>query len=91
MVETISDARKHLTGHVARFRAEGLDAEPVVFGDHRQPEAALVPYQMLTLLLDVAEDIVIGERIREREATDTGGRTSLADLAAEFGVDLDDL
>lgn len=91
MVETISDARKHLTGHVARFRAEGLDAEPVVFGDRRQPEAALVPYEMLTLLLDVAEDIVIAERIREREAADTGARTSLADLASELGVDLDDL
>lgn len=91
MVETISDARKHLTGHVARFRAEGLDAEPVVFGDHRQPEAALVPYEMLALLLGVAEDIAIGERIREREAADPGARTSLADLAAELGVDLDEL
>lgn len=91
MVETISDARKHLTQHVARFRAEGLDAEPVVFGDHRQPEAALVPYEMLDLLLDVAEDIVIGERIRERDASDDGARTTLGDLAAELGVDLDEL
>lgn len=91
MVETISDARKHLTQHVARFRVEGLDAEPVVFGDHRQPEAALVPYEMLSLLLDVAEDIAIGERIRERDASDSGARTTLGDLAAELGVDLDDL
>lgn len=91
MVETISDARKHLTGHVARFRAEGLDAEPVVFGDHRQPEAALIPYELLQLLLDIAEDIAIAERVRAREASDTGNRTSLADVAAELGVDLDEL
>jgi len=29
--ETISDTRQLLTSHVARFREEGLDAEPVVF------------------------------------------------------------
>lgn len=91
MPETISDARKHLTGHVARFRAEGLEAEPVVFGDHRQPEAALLPFETFVLLLDVAEDIAIAQRIREREASDTGNRTSLAAAAAEFGIDLDEL
>lgn len=87
-VETISDARRQLTKHVARFRAEGLDAEPVVFGDHRTAEAVMVPFEMFQLLLDVAEDIAIAERIREREAADTGARTSLADAAAEFGIDL---
>jgi hypothetical protein len=91
MPETISDARKHLTGHVARFRAEGLDAEPVVFGDHRQPEAALLPFETFQLLLDVAEDLAIGQHIRERETSDTGNRTSLAEAAAEFGIDLDEL
>ena len=91
MPETISDARKHLTGHVARFRAEGLEAEPVVFGDHRQPEAALLPFETFVLLLDVAEDIAIAQRIREREASDTGIRTSPAAAAAEFSIDLDEL
>lgn len=91
MVETISDARKHLTTHVARFRSEGLDAEPVVFGDHRRPEAALVPYEMFLLLLDVADDIAIAERLRQRSASDTGHRTSLGDVASELGIDLDEL
>ncbi len=91
MVETISDARKHLTGHVARFRSEGVDAEPVVFGDHRQPEAALLPYETFRLLMDIAEDIAIAQRIDERLAADTGRRTSLADVAAQFGIDLDEL
>ena len=89
MPETISDTRQLLTSHVARFRAEGLDAEPVVFGDHRQPEAALIPYETFRLLLDVAEDIAIAQRLRQRFAEDDGRRVGLAELAAELGVDLD--
>ncbi|HEY6533896.1 MAG TPA: hypothetical protein VIY72_16425 [Acidimicrobiales bacterium] len=91
MPETISDARAQLTSHVARFREEGLEADPVVFGDHRQPEAVLLPYETFQLLIDVAEDIAIAERIRERAASDRGNRTSLADVAEELGVDLDEL
>ena len=91
MPETISSAREQLTTHVARFRAEGIDAEPVVFGDHRQAEAVLLPYATFELLLDVAEDIAIAERIRERRAADNGNRTSLSDVASAFGIHLDAL
>ncbi len=91
MPETISDTRKNLTGHVRRFREEGVDAEPVVFGDNRRPDAALLPYETFELLLELAEDIVIAQRVREREAADSGNRTSLAQLAMELGVDLDEL
>jgi PHD/YefM family antitoxin component YafN of YafNO toxin-antitoxin module len=91
LTETISDARRHLTGHVARFREEGLDAEPVVFGDHRQPEAVLLPHATFQLLLDVAEDIAITGRLRERLESDTGNRTTLAEAATAFGIDLDEL
>lgn len=89
--ETVSDTRKHLLSHVARFRAEGIDAAPVVFGDRRQPDAVLLPYETFVLLLDVAEDIAIGERIRERAANDSGRRTPLDEVAADFGIDLDSL
>lgn len=91
MPETISETRKQLTGHVRRFREEGLDAEPVVFGDRRQPDAALLPFETFQLLLDIAEDLVIAERVRERDAADSGQRTSLGDVAAMFDVDLDEL
>jgi antitoxin StbD len=91
MPETISEARTRLPAHVRRFREQGLDAEPVVFGVRRQPDAALLPYEMFELLLDVAEDIAIAERIRERDAADGGKRTTLADAAAEFGIDLEAL
>ena len=91
MPETISSAREQLTTHVARFRAEGIGAEPVVFGDHRHAEAVLLPYATFELLLDVAEDIAIAERIRERLAADEGNRTSLAEVATELGIDLESL
>ena len=91
MPETISQARTRLPAHVRRFREQGLDAEPVIFGDRRQPDAALLPYEMFELLLDVAEDIAIAQRIRERHAADDGKRTTLSDAAAEFGIDLEDL
>lgn len=40
-------------------------------------------------MLPLCEDIVIGERIRERDANDNGHRTPLGEVAAEFGIDLD--
>lgn len=90
-VETISDARDNLTVHVARFRQEGVEAEPVILGNRREPEAVLLPYQSFVMLMDIAEDIAIGERIREREATDSGERISLGALADELGIDLEQL
>lgn len=91
MPETISDTRKNLTGHVKRFREQGIDAEPVVFGDNRRPDAALLPFETFEFLMEVAEDIAIAQRVRERTQADTGRRTSLAEIAEELGVDLDDL
>ena len=91
MSETVSDTRTRLTQHVARFREEGIEAAPVIFGDRRRPEAALLPYETFRLLLDIAEDVAIAERIRERDAQDDGSRISLRDAAAELDVDLDEL
>ncbi len=91
MPDTISDTRKNLTKHVKRFREQGLDAEPVVFGDNRRPDAALLPFEMFEFLMEVAEDIAIAQRVRARTEADTGSRTSLGDVAKDLGVDLDDL
>jgi len=89
--ETISGTRQLLTSHVARFRAEGSDAEPVIFGDRRQPEAALISYEMFRSLLDLAEDVGIARRLRERLAAGAGERIDLVDLAGQLDVDLDGL
>ena len=91
MPETVSDTREHLTRHVARFREQGIEAEPVIFGERRKPQAALLPFETFELLLDLAEDAVIAERVRQRDAVDSGNRTTLSELADEFDVDVDDL
>ena len=91
MVETISDTRAALTTVVARFRKEGAQAEPVVFGDHRKPEAVLLSYETYQILLDVAEDVMLTRRAQERLAEDDGTRMSLAEVADLVNLDLDSL
>lgn len=91
MAETISDARAALTTHVARFREQGMDAEPVIFGGRRQPEAVMLPYETFVFLMDLVEDLAIAERIREREDADSGARVPLDVLADELGIDLESL
>lgn len=90
-IETISQTRAALTTLVARFRNEGISATPVVFGDHRRPEAVLLSFQTYQVLLDIAEDLLLTEHVRERDARDEGGRTTLAELAATLDIDLDSL
>jgi antitoxin StbD len=91
LAASTSEARSRLPAHVRRFREQGLDAEPVILGDRRHPDAALLPYETFRLLLDVAEDVAVAQRIRENDATDNGDRTTLAEAAAEFGIDLEAL
>lgn len=91
MPDTISSTRAKLTGHVKRFREQGLDAEPVVFGDNRRPDAALLPFETFELLMEIAEDIAIAQRVRARTEQDTGNRASLGEVAEELEVDLESL
>jgi hypothetical protein len=44
-VHPLSEVRARLSGILARFRREGVTAEPVAFGSHRKPEAILIPYE----------------------------------------------
>ena len=64
-----SEARSTLTGITAAFRASGAAAGIVVYGDHRKPEAAIVPYELIELLDPIIEDLVILARVAERATT----------------------
>jgi PHD/YefM family antitoxin component YafN of YafNO toxin-antitoxin module len=44
-VHPLSEVRQRLSGILARFRREGVEAAPVAFGSHRKPEAILLPYE----------------------------------------------
>lgn len=85
-----SEARNSLTTITAEFREHGAASGLVVFGSHRRPEAAVVPYELIELLDPVIEDLVVAARVRERLTEDDGTRYTLDEVAAEFGLTLDE-
>lgn len=56
-VQATSIARAELTTRVSEFRELGDDARPIVFGSHRKPQAVVVPYDLFSALLDLAEGV----------------------------------
>jgi hypothetical protein len=56
-VQATSIARAELTTRVAEYKALGAEARPIVFGSHRKPQAVILPYDLFTELLDVAEGV----------------------------------
>jgi antitoxin StbD len=50
----LSVVRGRLSELVARFRTEGIGAEPIVFGSQRRPEAVLLPYETYERLRESA-------------------------------------
>lgn len=80
-----SDARKEFPAVLQRFRKEGLTSAPLIFGSHRKPEAAVIPFELYTELLPAIEELEIAAIVRERSAA--GPATPLADIAAELSFD----
>jgi hypothetical protein len=56
-VQATSIARAELTTRVAEYKDLGAEARPIVFGSHRKPQAVILPYDLFTELLDVAEGV----------------------------------
>ena len=71
-----------------RFRKDGIEAQPMVFGSHRKPEAAVIPYEIYERIASIIEDHEIAELVRERSAE--GPTKSMVDLFAKFDVELPD-
>ncbi|TIH36150.1 hypothetical protein D4765_10215 [Subtercola vilae] len=70
-----------------RFRAQGVMAQPVIFGGHRRAEGVVIPFELYAELVPVIEDIEIAHMVRERAAA--GESVPLADVAAALGLDSD--
>jgi hypothetical protein len=83
------DARDELPNALKRFRAEGVSAEPLIFGSHRKPEGVVIPFELYEEVLPLVEDILIARAARERIAA--GAAVPLSDIATRLGVDLDSL
>jgi len=61
-----AEARDHLSATLRRFRAEGSKAEAMLFGVHRKPEAAVIPFALYERLMDILDDIAIVEELTPR-------------------------
>lgn len=51
------DARAKLPSLLASFRARGADADPVVIGAHRRPEAVVLSYERYLAMLSGRERV----------------------------------
>jgi len=65
------EARLQLPALLARFRKAGADAEPVVIGAHRRPEAVVLSYELYLQLAGGSERVMAA---LERQAVETDER-----------------
>jgi PHD/YefM family antitoxin component YafN of YafNO toxin-antitoxin module len=56
-VAPVLEARQQLSRVLARFRAEGEHAAPLVLGSHRAPEGVLMSYARYRVILDELEEL----------------------------------
>ena len=74
VVAPVVEARQQLSQVLARFRAEGEMAKPMVLGSHRSPEAVLLPYGRYRALLEEMEEL---RAFRERYRADVAALASV--------------
>lgn len=66
--DTVESTREQLSAHLQRFRTEGVEAAPVIFGDRRRAEAVLLPYTTFQLLLAAVEDLTAAQQAAAPDA-----------------------
>lgn len=86
LVRTSREAREELGDVVRGFREHRAAAAPLIFGAHRKPEAAIIPFDLYREIVPLLEDLEIARIARARIAEGPG--VPLDDLAAELGVEL---
>jgi len=81
----VREARASLSRLLARFREQGLDAEPVFLGAHRKADAVLLAIALFEELAPVIDDVLGSQEVRRRIAADTGKRITQEELVAGLG------
>jgi PHD/YefM family antitoxin component YafN of YafNO toxin-antitoxin module len=82
-----AEARDHLSSYLKLFREQRGQADPVVFGSHRKPEGVILSYERYEWQMEILDELVASEEVREAIAKDTGKRAELSDVAREAGFD----
>lgn len=67
------EARAQLPALLERFRQDGADAEPVVIGARRRPEAVVLSYERYLQLAGGRERVAAALQRQAREAGETVG------------------
>ncbi|GEL48315.1 type II toxin-antitoxin system Phd/YefM family antitoxin [Cellulomonas hominis] len=88
-IVSVSDAAKNFS----RYTSEVSEGRSIVIVRNNEPTAALVPLDRMDRIDridELEEDLLLWGLALARTVTDSGERHELADVAAEFGVDLDE-
>ena len=75
------EARAQLPALLERFRQAGADAEPVVIGARRRPEAVVLSYERYLKLVGGRERVAAALEQQAREATATLDADQAMELA----------
>lgn len=76
---------------VSKLVSEASAGRELILIKNNKPAAVIVGIEKLERLQRLEEDIKLLTVALVRTATDTGERVPLADAAARFGIDLDEL
>jgi len=75
------EARAALPAMLERFRADGVDAEPVVIGARRRPEAVVLSYERYLQLAGGRERVAAALERQTKEAGDALDADAALELA----------
>ncbi len=90
-VRGVDEFRRHLGDVLRTFRDDADHADPVIFGNNRRPEAAVIPFarfRELEALDDTIEDLAIALVAAHRTEQPVVG--SVADFFRAAGLDPSD-
>lgn len=87
-VQPTAEFRTSVPSILRRFRTDRAAATPVIFGANRRPEAVVIPFELYSELLPIMEDLEIARLVHERQ--EAGPAVPLADVAAKFGITVDE-
>jgi hypothetical protein len=86
-VLTTREAREHLSDFLAEARRHGAGAPVRFYGARRRPEAAVMSAELAKSLLDLMDEVVIAEAVRERLGQPTTSGT-VDDFLGGAGLDV---
>lgn len=82
-----TEARAKLSQIVAAFERDGVDAEPVTFGSHRNPQGVIIGWDLWLEILPAIENRLDAAETQRRLDRDTGTRLSFDDAAQALDRD----